>query len=78
MLSSVGGKLVNCYSTRDEVLDTLYRTANLGLSDPIGVGPIELTHARLENIDCSEIVESHMTWKQHYGQILDRIYAPSV
>ncbi|MBS3798773.1 DUF726 domain-containing protein [Pseudoalteromonas sp. BDTF-M6] len=73
-LSAVDGKLYNCHSEQDQVLSHVYRIANAGLSSPIGILPIELEHEKLTNINCDDLVESHMTWKKHYEKILQRIY----
>lgn len=76
-LSAVSGTLYNCYSDNDHVLKILYRTTNAGLSEPIGIGPIELDCPTLVNQDCSEFVGSHMAWKSYYGRILSELpFAP--
>jgi hypothetical protein len=72
-LDAVSGKILNCYSSQDMILDRLYRTANAGLSDPIGVRPIELINPKLVNINCTDFIESHMTWKPKYTKVIDRI-----
>lgn len=74
VLKAVGGKLYNCHSKEDSVLSIIYVTANAGLSSPIGIKPIELEHEKLQNVNCDELVESHMTWKKHYEKILRKIY----
>jgi pimeloyl-ACP methyl ester carboxylesterase len=67
--NAVSGKIYNCFSEQDKILDVFYRTANAGLSDPIGVRPIDCGGEKIVNIDCSSFVESHMTWKEHYAHI---------
>lgn len=74
-LKAIGGKIYNCHSDQDSVLTVMYQTANAGLSSPIGINPIEINDPKLENINCSDIVDSHMTWKKHYEKILNRIYS---
>ena len=76
-LSAVEGRLYNCYSKHDQVLDKIYHVANAGLSDPIGVKPILLVDQKLRNLDCSSFVESHMRWKHHYPRILRMISSNS-
>ncbi len=71
--SAVNGRIFNCYSSRDHVLSTLYRTANLGLSDPIGLGPIAARSSKICNIDCSSHVGSHTAWKSDYGAVIRRL-----
>ncbi|MFM5038789.1 DUF726 domain-containing protein [Aeromonas veronii] len=74
VLNSINGILYNCHSKQDQVLSKIYQIANAGLSSPIGINPIELEHPNLRNINCDDLVESHMTWKKHYETILNRIY----
>jgi len=72
--SAVDGKIYNCHSNQDMVLSKVYKIANAGLSDPIGINPIEIDNPKVENINCDDFVESHMTWKNHYEKILGLIY----
>ncbi|WP_267772557.1 DUF726 domain-containing protein, partial [Vibrio cholerae] len=72
-LSTIDGRLYNCYSEQDMVLKHLYDCANAKLSKPIGFYPIPFEDERLVNIDCTDIVDSHMTWKKNYATILSLI-----
>ncbi|WOQ98448.1 DUF726 domain-containing protein [Vibrio cholerae] len=72
-LSTIDGRLYNCYSEQDMVLKHLYDCANAKLSKPIGFYPIPFEDERLVNIDCTDIVHSHMTWKKNYATILSLI-----
>lgn len=72
--NTINGILYNCHSKQDQVLSKIYQIANAGLSSPIGINPIELEHPNLRNINCDDLVESHMTWKKHYEAILNRIH----
>lgn len=74
VLSTIDGKVYNCYSERDMVLKRLYECANAKLSKPIGYYPISIVDDKLTNIDCTDIVGSHMSWKKNYLEILKRIY----
>jgi len=81
-LNAIDGKIYNCFSREDKVLDIIYKTANAGLSDPIGVRPIQLVHENIINIDCTPDdktisddtktpdVDSHMKWKDNFEAIL--------
>jgi len=73
-VSAVDGKIYNCHSNQDMVLSKIYKIANAGLSDPIGINPIKIDNSKIENIKCDDFVESHMTWKKHYEKILGIIY----
>ena len=70
-LSSIEGKLYNCYSKQDMVLDKMYKIANANLSAPIGYYPIPFDMENLVNIDCTDLVDSHMSWKSKYAEILN-------
>ena len=72
-IKSVKGRIYNCFSSKDQVLTCLYRGANAFLSDPIGLGPIVGKSEQVSNIDCSDLVDSHMVWKEHLPAVLDRI-----
>ncbi|MEZ9833029.1 DUF726 domain-containing protein [Vibrio breoganii] len=72
-LSAIEGSLYNCHSENDSILAILYQTANAGLSSPIGYAPICLDNSKLINVDCSELVDSHMNWKKYYSDILNKI-----
>jgi len=74
-LSAIDGDLYNCHSNQDKVLSNIYQTTNAGLSSPIGIKPIEMQHSQLKNVNCDDFVESHMTWKNHYETILNKIYS---
>ena len=76
--TAVAGRIINCYSSKDKILEYLYRTANAGLSDPIGVRPIMLQESGIVNIDCSDLVSSHQSWKPQYSNIIRRIRASEV
>lgn len=74
ILSAVNGKIYNCYSKNDQVLSKIYIIANAGLSSPIGISPIDISSDQLCNIDCSNFIDSHMTWKENYDQVLGLVY----
>lgn len=73
--SAVSGKIYNCFSSKDAVLDWLYRNANARFSEPIGSTAINLAHIRIADLDCSELVSGHLEWKAQFGEILRRIDA---
>lgn len=74
---AINGNIYNCYSKHDGILSKLYRIANANLSYPIGISPIPGRNAKIKNIDCSGFIQgakAHMIWKEHYEDILRRIY----
>ncbi|TMX41253.1 hypothetical protein DA100_08095 [Vibrio sp. Hep-1b-8] len=72
-LSTIDGRLYNCYSKQDMILKRLYECVNAKLSEPIGYYPIPIEDERLVNIDCTDIVDSHMTWKKNFSTVLGLI-----
>jgi pimeloyl-ACP methyl ester carboxylesterase len=71
--TAITGKIYNCYSSNDGVLRYLYQFLNLKFSDPAGLRPITYPGRKIENVDCSDLVGSHLKWKNHYGEILEMI-----
>ncbi len=72
--SAIEGNLYNCYSKQDMVLGKIFKIANANLSEPIGYFPIPSDIEKVVNIDCSNFVDSHMSWKNNYADILKLIY----
>ncbi len=69
----IQGSIYNCYSKNDDVLRYGYQGANLGLSTPIGYMPIDTTHPKIHNIDCTDLIAGHDQWKIAYPAIYRRI-----
>ncbi len=72
-LKAVNGNLINCYSLNDSTLKFLYQGANALLSNPIGLGDIELNNKKIINKNVSSIVGGHMEYKEKFDKILDKI-----
>ena len=75
--NAINGSIYNCYSKNDAILSKLYKIANANLSHPIGISPISDQNTKIQNINCSEFIkgaEAHMIWKDHYENILRKIY----
>ncbi len=66
----VAGNIVNVYSKNDLVLAYVYRTAEW-LSRPIGIEEVNLD--RVLNLDATEIVDGHLSYKKHLTKILSEI-----
>lgn len=66
---AVKGNITNCYSTNDQVLNLLYKAANVGLSSPAGRQAV----SGIANLDCTDFIEGHNTWKENLPTVLDRI-----
>ncbi len=70
---AVSGKIYNCLSSKDDVLNYAYQGASALTSIPIGVTPIATISPKIENWDCSEFIDSHMAWKPKFGEVLTAI-----
>ncbi|KAI1330530.1 DUF726-domain-containing protein [Xylariaceae sp. FL0255] len=71
MRSVVAGRLVNVYSKTDYLLSFMYRSCSwqYGVA---GLQPIQGIH-RLQNIDLSDILENHLHYQFHIGDILKKL-----
>ncbi len=69
---AITGKIYNCYTEHDRVLRALYRGANLFMSEPIGIDKIAFRSPKIKNVDCSDLVNGHMDWKNHLPEVLER------
>ncbi len=70
---AVSGQIHNCFSTRDKVLTYLYQGFNAGLSNPVGIGPINGGDGRIRDHDFSSLILSHMDWKRKLSDVLEVI-----
>ena len=71
MKSVVTGRLVNVYTTNDPVLAFIYRTSSIQLG-VAGLQPIEGVGS-VENVDVSDLVDSHTKYRYMTGSILKKI-----
>jgi pimeloyl-ACP methyl ester carboxylesterase len=72
-VNAVSGKIFNCYSFNDKILERAYQGANLMLSRPAGYTGIRLQHERIVDRDFSQLVSGHMVWKDNFAEILTRL-----
>jgi hypothetical protein len=68
---AVNGKIYNCFSGNDTVLQMAYQGANAMLSEPIGYSGISLRHPDIVPYDASRYVDGHGAWKRNFGIILE-------
>ncbi len=66
-------QIYNCFPEQDHVLKYLYEYANGGMSQAIGYHGIDLKHRKIENLDCSDLVDGHTKWKDAFGSILSHV-----
>lgn len=69
--SMVSGRLINVYSEQDIILGLLYR-ANTGTLDVAGLQAVTQVSG-VENVNVSDLVDSHTKYRLHTGQILKMI-----
>ena len=67
----VSGRVVNAYSTQDYILGYLYRSSSIQYG-VAGLQPIENVKG-IENVDVTEIVTGHTSYRYLTGTILKRI-----
>jgi hypothetical protein len=70
--SAVSGRFVNGYSKKDWILGYLFRATGGGISDVGGLAPI-ICVDNIENIDCTDMVEGHMSYRKAIPKILKAI-----
>lgn len=70
----IHGNIYNCFSKEDNILQHIYRSSLAWFSQPIGRYPIENDNEKIINVDCTEIVKSHLNWKQKYQDIYHTIF----
>ncbi|KAI5954832.1 hypothetical protein KGF57_003856 [Candida theae] len=70
--SVVSGKFINGYSKKDWILGYLFRATGGGISTVAGLSALE-TVSGIENIDCTEFVEGHMSYRKAIPKILKSI-----
>lgn len=70
--SVVSGRFLNGYSNRDWILGYLFRATGGGLSTVAGISPINSV-PDIENVDCSEIVDGHMSYRKKMPKLLKAI-----
>jgi hypothetical protein len=73
----VGGRLVNCYSTKDLILSLMFQAKRFSpgiqtILKPV-CGTCEVNEPGVENIDVSDLVLGHQDYCLHTGKILDRV-----
>lgn len=68
--TAVKGRIYNCYSAQDDVLQWAYRGANLMASNPVGLSGIHYKHKKIVDLDCSRFVGGHMQWKLQFDEVL--------
>ncbi|WVW80014.1 hypothetical protein I302_101987 [Kwoniella bestiolae CBS 10118] len=73
--SVVAGRFVNGYATNDWMLGYLFRATSGGLNTVAGLRPVE-TVAGLENVDVTEIITGHMSYRSCMPQLLAKVGFP--
>ncbi|KIR28017.1 hypothetical protein I307_02579 [Cryptococcus deuterogattii 99/473] len=73
--SVVAGRFVNGYATNDWMLGYLFRATSGGLNTVAGLRPVE-TVSGLENVDVTEIITGHMSYRSCMPQLLAKAGFP--
>ncbi|KAK6523443.1 hypothetical protein TWF281_001425 [Arthrobotrys megalospora] len=72
MSGVVRGRFVNGYCTNDWILGYLFRATSGGLGRVAGLAPVEGIPG-IENLDCTEQVVGHMTYRTTIPKLLKRV-----
>ncbi|CAI5756000.1 unnamed protein product [Candida verbasci] len=70
--SMVSGRFINGYSRKDWILGYLFRATGGGVSTVAGLSPLEKVYG-IENVDCTDLVEGHMSYLKAIPKILKRL-----
>lgn len=70
--SVVSGRFVNGYSRKDWILGYLFRATGGGINTVAGLTALENVHG-IENLDCTDLVEGHMSYRKAIPKILKRL-----
>lgn len=70
--SAVSGTFVNGYATNDWILGYLFRATSGGIMRVAGLAPVEGI-PRLENVDCTELVNGHMDYRTAMPRLLREV-----
>ncbi|WVQ78738.1 hypothetical protein IAT38_000825 [Cryptococcus sp. DSM 104549] len=73
--SVVAGRFVNGYATNDWMLGYLFRATSGGLNTVAGLRPVETVQG-LENVDVTEIITGHMSYRSCMPQLLAKVGFP--
>ena len=70
--SVVSGRFINGYSKKDWILGYLFRATGGGLLTVAGLSPLNNIEG-IENIDCTDLVEGHMSYRKAIPKIMKTI-----
>lgn len=70
---AVSGKIINCFSQRDDVLKCLYKFGTAFSSKPVGRGPIQSSTLGIVNVNVTDLVSGHTDYKPALAKVLSRV-----
>ena len=73
--SVVSGRFVNCFARNDWLLNYLFRATSSGLNTIAGLRPVENVPG-VENIDVTDKISGHMSYRTFMPLILDQLGFP--
>lgn len=73
--SVVAGRFVNGFATNDWMLGYLFRATSGGINTVAGLRPVEAVPG-LENVDVTEIISGHMTYRSMMPRLLAKVGLP--
>ncbi|XP_033107674.1 transmembrane and coiled-coil domain-containing protein 4-like isoform X2 [Anneissia japonica] len=69
----VSGRIINGYCRGDWLLQFVYRTASVQVTNIAGLGPVNWDNKLVENIDLTDIVGGHLDYSEKIDEILKHI-----
>ncbi|KAG8966185.1 hypothetical protein FRC03_012303 [Tulasnella sp. 419] len=72
---AVSGRFVNCFARNDWLLNYLFRATSGGLNTVAGLRPVDNV-AGLENVDVTDKINGHMSYRPFMPVILDQLGFP--
>lgn len=73
--SVVSGRFVNGFASNDWMLGYLFRATSGGINTVAGLRPVE-TVPGMENVDVTDIITGHMSYRSMMPQLLARVGLP--
>lgn len=68
----VSGRFINGYLKKDWILGYLFRATGGGIQSVAGLQEVTSVHG-IENVDCTDLVEGHMSYRKAIPKILKRL-----
>lgn len=68
--SSLTGRIINVYNSKDSKLSKEYKVGELGRNSPCGLKPIKDQHYKIINVDATSLIGTSSHSDKHYLRVL--------